>query len=87
MLRGLQLDFEMLLLLIGNVVVQCGDDLPASEFSKSQMNKGKDRKCKECVEFGSGGGGGRGGMNVWSLVGGLVTWCLQGCLGTTMTTA
>ncbi len=36
----------------------CGDDLPAGEYSRNQLNKGEDRKCKECVDAFAGGGRG-----------------------------
>jgi hypothetical protein len=35
---------------------ECGDELPAEEFTRNQLSKGKERKCKECVDFLAGGG-------------------------------
>ena len=39
----------------------CAVELPGSEFSKAQLQKGKARRCKACVA-GSGGGGGGGSV-------------------------
>lgn len=37
---------------------QCGDMLAESAFSRNQLSKGDERRCKECVDFQTGGGGG-----------------------------